>query len=471
MGFINTGNILSTALYNVVYLLSCGFLCLFTMREGLKRSLFLTMLPVLAVGFAIMVVGYWFPPVIYAAIILGVPYIWRVTRVDIVKVLYFVILAGNYTWLISTIIQTIGIDHLFFLLTVPLMALVMSKVIWPPLREMRRSEMQALIPVTVFLALLSMFFCSDYFIVSTDNDWPYVLIIFMLTIMTFAVYYLMLVMIKKVAENARLEADRQKSRMEADTLRRSNEMRQEFVNNLSHELQAPLTVLTGFAQYTSDIADTEGTDPSQIKENMRQILFETGRTERMVLQLLDAAAVENGQFIMHFTPVDMTDLIEKVAYRYFGALDMNENRLSLSIGAGLPLVYADEERILQVLVNLVSNAVKHTKGGEISIGASVDGASADGVLAGSASVGDMVIVSVRDDGEGVRPDILPQLFKRYPGKRAGRAGTGLGLYICKQIVDAHGGQISVESKPGEGAVFRFTLPAIKEKEERDQTQP
>ena len=486
MGFINTGELFSTALYNVVYLLSCGFLCLFAMRENLKNSLLLTMLPVLAVGLAIMVIGYWFPPIIYAAILLGVPYIWRMTRVDIVKVLYFVILVGNYTWLVSTIIQTIGIDHLFFLLTVPFMALLMNKTIWPALREMKRNEMQALIPITAFLALLSMFFCSDYFIKSTTNEWPYVLIIFLLTVMTFAVYYLMLVMIKKAAENARLEADKQTSQMEAEALRRSNAMKEEFVNNLSHELQAPLTVLTGFAQYTADIveasvgagagvgaeagagagaeagsdagmgagmgagsgAEADGSELAQIKENMRQILFETSRTERLVQQLLDATALENGRFVVRFAPVDMTDLIEQIAHRYFRTLDMNGNRLTLAIQTHLPLVHADEERILQVLVNLVSNAVKHTKNGEISISATAED--------------DVVTVAVEDSGEGIQPEVQQQIFKRYPGKSSGRAGTGLGLYICKQIIDAHGGHIAVESAPDEGTILRFTLPVIEE---------
>jgi signal transduction histidine kinase len=276
------------------------------------------------------------------------------------------------------------------------------------------------------------------------------MIIFALTIMTFAVYYLMLSMIKKAAENARLEADQQKSRLEADALRRSNEMKEEFVNNLSHELQAPLTVMTGFAQYTSDIIDTEVADPSQIKENMRQILFETGRTERLVLQLLDASALENGQFIMNLAPVDVAGLIEKIENRFFGLLDMNGNRLTVAIQENLPLANADEERLLQVLVNLVSNAVKHTYGGDIAVSASEEG--------------DMLALSVSDNGDGVEPEILGQIFRRYPGKRAGRAGTGLGLYICKQIIDAHGGQISMESAQGEGTTVKFTLPAIASEE-------
>lgn len=223
------------------------------------------------------------------------------------------------------------------------------------------------------------------------------------------------------------------------------DMKEEFLHNLSHELQMPITVVSGFAQLTGRMMDDEEIDRAAVRDNMRRVDSEAGRMERLVVQLLDAAAIENGSFSLNRRGADMAELLDTVARVHFPVMDNHGNTVTVDTPPDLPWIYGDRERLLQVLLNLVSNAVKHTEGGGVSLSAQVEG--------------DMVAVAVKDTGAGIAPELLPQLFERYPQNRA-TGGNGLGLYICGQIVKAHGGQIKVESKAGEGTAVRFTVPAL-----------
>lgn len=223
------------------------------------------------------------------------------------------------------------------------------------------------------------------------------------------------------------------------------DMKEEFLHNLSHELQMPITVVSGFAQLTGRMMDDGEIDRAAVRDNMRRVDSEAGRMERLVVQLLDAAAIENGSFSLSRRPTDIGELLETVARVHFPVMDSHGNTVTVDAPPGLPPLYADRERLLQVLLNLVSNAVKHTEGGSVALSARAEG--------------NLVAVAVKDTGAGIAPGLLPQLFERYPKNRAA-GGNGLGLYICGQIVKAHGGRIEVESRAGEGTAVRFTVPAL-----------
>ncbi|MBS7007011.1 sensor histidine kinase [Anaerostipes sp.] len=223
------------------------------------------------------------------------------------------------------------------------------------------------------------------------------------------------------------------------------DMKEEFLHNLSHELQAPITVISGFAQLTGSMMEDSEIDRAAVTDNMRRVDGEAGRMERLVLQLLDAAAIENGSFILHRQAMDMAELIDTAACVHFPVMDSRRNTVSVEVPSGLPDVYGDRERLLQVLLNLVSNAVKHTERGSVILSAK--------------AVDCAVEVTVKDSGEGIRPDLLSDLFQRYPQNRAA-GGNGLGLYICAQIVEAHGGRITAKSEPGLGTEVRFTVPVM-----------
>lgn len=225
------------------------------------------------------------------------------------------------------------------------------------------------------------------------------------------------------------------------------DMKEEFLHNLSHELQMPITVVSGFAQLTGRMMEDAEIDRAAVRDNMRRVDSEAGRMERLVVQLLDAAAIENGSFTLNRRLMDMAELLDTVARVHFPVMDNHGNTVTVNVPPGLPRIFGDQERLLQVLLNLVSNAVKHTEGGSVALTARAEENS--------------VAVTVRDTGEGIAPELLPNLFQRYPRNRAA-GGNGLGLYICAQIVEAHGGKITVESKAGKGTAVRFSIPAMEQ---------
>lgn len=224
---------------------------------------------------------------------------------------------------------------------------------------------------------------------------------------------------------------------------KQNMQKEDFLGSLSHELQMPITVISGFAQISGEILSDETPDMDMLQDNMQQIIRESDRMERMVTQLLDITAIDSGLFTLHPSPMDIGALIEQVASTHFFTLNDNGNELALDIQPGIPTVQADRERIYQVLLNLVSNAAKHTHNGHIAIE--------------SYTKHNEIMTTVSDNGEGISPDLLPHLFDRYPPQRS-RLGVGLGLFICKSIITSHGGTISIKSHLNKGTAVTFSIP-------------
>lgn len=226
----------------------------------------------------------------------------------------------------------------------------------------------------------------------------------------------------------------------------ANQLKSEFLSNISHELQMPLTVVSGYAQLSDNQLQDKHIDIEELRDYQKQIVIEAERMERLVLQLLDLSRIENGTFQLDLEAVNLMDFAEQVAELYFPMLDENSNEIYCDIPYDL-YVYCDKERILQVFINLISNACRHTQNGEIT-------------LTAQQRKGEAIIV-LRDTGKGIAPELLPHLFERYLKNNQGAmraAGTGLGLYLCKQIVIAHKGTIFIESEVGKGTAVILTLP-------------
>lgn len=238
----------------------------------------------------------------------------------------------------------------------------------------------------------------------------------------------------------------QDSRIEAEIQKKTGEAKEVFLHNLSHELQMPITVMSGFAQLTAQMLEDEPIHRTLIRENMRRVEDEAGRMERMVSMLLDVAALENGSFTLHSKPVDLNALIRAVVEVHFPVMDHNNNQIEVKTGEHLT-VYGDPERLQQVLINLLSNAVKNTKNGIITIQ--------------TARKQDVAQVMVSDTGCGIPPELLPEMFRRF-SRHSNEAGNGLGLYICKQLTEAHGGIITIQSELYRGTQVCFTVPLWKE---------
>ena len=227
-------------------------------------------------------------------------------------------------------------------------------------------------------------------------------------------------------------------------LRHLEMVRRDFVSNVSHELRTPLASLKALAE-TLQVGALE--DPPAARRFLTQMETEIDTLTQLVQELLELSRIESGRAPLQMARVAPLDLIQPAMER----MRLQAERAGLSLRndtpAGLPLVTADAERIVQVLVNLLHNAVKFTPpGGEIVVFAYPQEKE--------------VVFAVRDTGVGIPEEDLPRIFERFYKADRSRSGggTGLGLSIARHTVEAHGGRIWAESEPGKGSTFFFTLP-------------
>ncbi len=231
-------------------------------------------------------------------------------------------------------------------------------------------------------------------------------------------------------------------------LRRLQRIRTEFIDNLSHELRTPLTTI-------SLLAETAGRDAAsaspRLRERIAKIEVETGHLNQMVNELLDLSKIESGTVPLLLDDVDLVQVARSNTERLRPFAERQRLRLTLDLPNHVAFVRGDEDRLGQVLVNLLHNAVKFSpNGGAIVVGVRED----DGE----------VVVWVRDPGIGVPRADIARIFERfYKVDRArvrGRGGTGLGLSIARHVVEMHGGRIWVESEEGKGSTFSFAIPVV-----------
>lgn len=232
--------------------------------------------------------------------------------------------------------------------------------------------------------------------------------------------------------------------------RRLNKLRKDFIANVSHELRTPISMLQGYSEaIVDDIAETK-----EDKNELAQIIHdESLRIGRLVNELLDLARMEAGHIQLSIESVDMESYMYKIVRKFSGIANEKDITLRLDIDPGFQRLSFDPDRIEQVFTNLIDNAIRHTEpGGSVR------------VILEEGEAG--WVASVEDSGLGIAEEDLPFVFERFykadkSRKRENKnhkKGTGLGLAIAKNIVDAHGGTISVHSKWKEGTTFTFKVP-------------
>lgn len=230
-------------------------------------------------------------------------------------------------------------------------------------------------------------------------------------------------------------------------LRRLEEHRLEFLSNASHELRTPLTTIKGFAVTLAD----EFPADSPARHYIQVIEDETDRLTRLVGELLDLSRMDALQLSLEVAAVDVQQLVASCMQQMLPAARQNGVSLESRIDTGLPRVLADPDRLRQVLINLLDNALKFTPaGGRVTV-------------AGGRQ-GDELWLAVEDTGVGIPAEDLPHITERFyrvdKARSRSQGGTGLGLSIVKWLVEQHGGQLQVESVPEEGSTFTVRLPLI-----------
>jgi two-component system phosphate regulon sensor histidine kinase PhoR len=230
-------------------------------------------------------------------------------------------------------------------------------------------------------------------------------------------------------------------------LRQLEQVRTEFVANVSHELRTPLTAIQG---YLETLLGGAMEDPANARRFLEVVFRHTERLGRLLNDLTDLSNIELGRVSLQLGPVSLAEVVEGTLDIIRVKADAGGVRLEARLPAELPAVQADRDRLAQILINLVDNAVKYTPpGGEVAV---------------EATAGEgLVEVAVRDTGVGIPPADLPRITERFYRVDRARSrelgGTGLGLAIVKHLVAAHGGALVIESRPGEGTRVRVTLPA------------
>ncbi len=249
--------------------------------------------------------------------------------------------------------------------------------------------------------------------------------------------------VARAIENARLIEEIQRT---AEHLKELDRLKSQFLANMSHELRTPLNSIIGFSRVIlkgidGPLTETQRTDLQAIYESGQHLLG-------LINDILDLSKIEAGKMELTFERVDLHEIIKGVMSTAIALVKDKPIELQQSIAPGLPMIYGDARRIRQVFLNLISNAAKFTEEGFIRLTAEATPTE--------------VVISVADSGIGIPPEKVKRIFEPFTQvdasttRRAG--GTGLGLSISKHFVEMHGGRIWVESTPGEGSTFYFTLP-------------
>jgi signal transduction histidine kinase len=225
---------------------------------------------------------------------------------------------------------------------------------------------------------------------------------------------------------------------------RAERTRADLVSTVAHELRSPLTSVKGFT--ATLLAKWPRFTDDQKRVMLETVNADADRVTRLITELLDVSRIESGRIEIHRELVDLPEQARKVMAGRVAAGE-SEDRFRVETGPDLPETWLDADKTFQILANLIENAVRH-------------GAGTVTVMVESARIGDApgVEVAVRDQGQGIAPELAARVFRQFWRVKR-RGGAGLGLFIVKGLIEAHGGTIAVHQAPGGGAEFRFTMPA------------
>ena len=234
--------------------------------------------------------------------------------------------------------------------------------------------------------------------------------------------------------------------------REEEEMKSTFTTIISHELKTPVALIKGYAQ---TLARPDATwDADTARQSLQIIEEEADRLEALINNLLDVSKIQAGGLRLDIADVNIKNLAQNVADVY--RIQTEKHFIELDFPADLPTIWGDEERLRQVLTNLVNNAIKYSpEGGAIRIGGWVEDEPHEPTR-------QRLVVYVADQGIGIPQDELAHIFERFyrvdSSLRRSTAGAGIGLFLCKSIVEAHGGEIWARAEAGKGTTFFFALP-------------
>lgn len=226
----------------------------------------------------------------------------------------------------------------------------------------------------------------------------------------------------------------------ADELENSEQIKNDFISSVSHELRTPLTAIKGWSETLES-----GYDPETFRKGMKVITGETKRLEQMVEDLLDFSRIQSGHFTLQLTTIDLIAELEDAILIYIDKAKKENISLSYNEPEFMCAVVGDKNRLRQVFINIIDNALKYTEaGGSIEVEAQ--------------KTDSAVTVSVSDTGAGIAPDDLPKVKQKFYKANKTKHGSGIGLAVADEIITRHGGTLEIDSELGKGTTVTITLP-------------
>lgn len=245
------------------------------------------------------------------------------------------------------------------------------------------------------------------------------------------------------------ESQRKQLADQNEQLKRHDEVKSVFLTTVAHEIKNPLNAINLHARDTFELLDEPQPEIETMKENQKTIEKMVVRIDRIVVELMDTVAIEQGRLTLDISSVRLSQLLREAAETCFGKNNTGDNKLVFNLDENLAPIQADYARIIQVITNLLSNSMQHTKNGIITITLRQQDSNQ--------------LVSVSDNGEGMRDEIKEKAFDGYVSVSREYWRHGIGLFVCHQIIEAHGGKIWIESELGKGTAVSFTLPFVEDK--------
>lgn len=234
----------------------------------------------------------------------------------------------------------------------------------------------------------------------------------------------------------------------ADELENSERLKNEFISSVSHELRTPLTAIKGWAETMVAIAD----DPVMLEKGMRVITAETERLSGMVEELLDFSRIQDGRLRLSFQRMDILAELGEAVLMYTEKARQENIEMTYNEPEMLPLIYGDKNRLRQVFINVIDNAIKYSDpGGSVKVD--------------TFQRGEEIVITVADSGIGIQPEDLPRIKTKFFKANYSRRGSGIGLAVADEIVQMHRGSIDIESTPGVGTTVIITIPVLEQPEE------
>ena len=228
-----------------------------------------------------------------------------------------------------------------------------------------------------------------------------------------------------------------------ETLAQYDDIKSDFLAAVAHEVNTPLTVISASGSDTMDLLAEEPLNMDEIIENQKVIVQETAFISNILLDLMDSVAIEKGRISLNRQPVKLAELLSALCGAQHKKLDENNNQVVCDLQHNLPKVWLDPLRIEQVMINLLSNAFRHTWEGNITIKLERSDAGQ--------------VVSVIDNGVGMDPEMARVALEQYVSTKSDHWRHGIGLYLCRRIILAHGGEIRIDSEKERGTTVSFLL--------------